>query len=78
VTSTSIPDSGSPLSCQLTFSHYIYVFINFSKLSNSGKELRYEEHMGFQVIIIIIIIIIIIKRKNSYNVVVVKDVQNRY
>jgi len=75
VTSTSIPDSGSPLSCQLTFSHYIYVFINFSKLSNSEKELCYEEHMGFQVIIIIIIII---KRKNSYNVVVVKDVQNRY
>jgi len=74
VTSTSIPDSGSSLPRQLTFSHYIYVFINFSKLSNSEKELRYEEHMGFQVIIIIIIII----RKNSYNVVVVKDVQNRY
>jgi len=50
VTSRSIPDSGSPLSCQLTFSHYIYVFINFSILSNSEEELRYEEHMGFQVI----------------------------
>jgi len=73
VTSRSIPDSGSPLSCQLTFSHYIYVFINFFKLSNSEKELRYEEHMGFQ-------IKEGIKKegKNSYNVVVVKDVQKRY
>lgn len=33
------------------------------------KKLHYEEHMGFQGIK---------KKKNSYNVVVVKDEQNRY
>lgn len=47
VTSRSIPDSGIPLSCQLTFSHYMYVFINFFTLSNSEKRVMLWRANGF-------------------------------